>query len=181
MQFQKISFASLISVGLFTLGGCATVLDGPSYVEAQPKFVKDGKALVYVFRQYAEPTAWGATVHFDDKKVATLHQGGFTWAHLSPGTHSVKAVWPGLSAQRDSHIDLDVKAGNTYYVELTGTSRFDDANPGASYPLRTGSGLIIVPILSVKVGSGLSEVRPEVAEPIVSRCCKFQKPVSTEY
>ena len=157
MQIRKLIFVSVVVGCVVSLSGCATMAEGPSFSEARATTPMAGKATVYVFRKFAQPTLWGATIHFDNQEVATLNERGFTWAYLSPGNHTIRAVWAGLSGQQDSHINLDVKAENTYYMELWGISQF------------------------YAMGSGLHEVKPEVAESVVSQCCKFQKPRSLEY
>jgi hypothetical protein len=169
---MRANTLSAVLTSIALLSGCATVAEGPAFSDARAVTPMAGRATVYVFRKYAEPTAWGATVHFDDQEVATLNQGGFTWAYLTPGKRRVRAVWAGMSGQRDSEIGLDVKAGNTYYVELTGISKMTGSGPGAL------PGTITI---YYRIGSGMSEVNPAVAELVLSQCCKFQKPRSTEY
>ncbi len=153
------------------LSGCAVNGQGPSFSEAQAKNYVKGKAVVYVYRKYAEPTAWGGTIRFDKEEVATLHQGAFTWAYLGSGKHTIRAVWPVISAQKDSLIELDIEAENTYYIELTGISRstFAGVVPGVGV------------MLNIQMGSGLNEINPIAAEAIVSTCCKFQQPRISEY
>jgi predicted small lipoprotein YifL len=145
------------------LGGCAA--KGPTYFEARAQAHAENTATVYVFRKYAEPTAWGATVFYADKEIATLNQGGFTWAYLAPGKQTIRAVWPGLSSQKDSSIELNVAAGKTYYVELLGVAR------GFASPTMT----------SFRVGSGLIEVSPSSAEETLAQCCRFQKSIEKDH
>lgn len=162
MKTRKCFSLVVGAVALFA-GGCATMAKGPSFAEAKAR-TKPGHAIVYVFRKYAEPTAWGATIHVDDREGATLNQEGFTWAHVTPGKHRIRAVWPVLSSQKDSFIELaDAKPGKTYFFELTGISRMD----GATF---VGTGMAY----SFKLGSGFRQLPPEVAEPVVSEC-RFQK------
>jgi Protein of unknown function (DUF2846) len=148
------------------IGGCATVAHGPTFAEAKAAPAPSGMATVYVFRKYAEPTAWGASIHIDEREIATLNQGGFTWAYVAPGRHTIRGVWSGMSGQKDSVIGIDVEADRTYYVELTGTSRL--AGTGVSTTPGTMS-------LRFQVGSGLNEVSPGAGAAIVSECCRLQK------
>ena len=161
---QRLMLAAVLATSALLLTGCGTV-QGPSFSEARAPAPVNGKALVYVYRKHAEPTAWGGTIFFDRSEIATLNQGGFTWAHLSPGTHTVRAVWAGLSGQRDSLINLEVNADTTYYLELVGVSKLVGVAP--AYP-----GIA----LSFQMGSGLNETDPARAEAIVAACCKFQSP-----
>lgn len=155
----------LITLVFFPLlVGCATVAKGPAYSEARAGSAKSGYSTLYVFREYAEPTAWGANIQVDAKPVSTLNQNGFTWVFVKPGKKEIKAVWAGMSGQKDSYISIDVVEGKTYYVELTGISQV----AGAAYP-----------IMIFKMGSGLNQIKPESAVKRLEKCCKFQKPVAT--
>ena len=144
--------------------GCATVAKGPSYLESKAIKSKPGFAVLYIFREYAEPTAWGANIQVDTKPITTLNQGGFTWAYVKPGKKEIKAVWSGMSGQKDSFISINIKESRTYYVELTGISQVIGASSSAVY---------------FKMGSGLNEVKPGFAVKKLEVCCKFQKPTVT--
>jgi hypothetical protein len=159
---KYISLIQVVLCALF-LSACATVAKGPSYLESKARKALPDRATVYVLREYAEPTAWGANIQIDGKPVADLNQGGFTWIYIKPGKTEIKAVWSGMSSQKDSFISIDTEAGKTYYVELTGVSQL------------TG---VTLTMMYFKVGSGLSEVKPEAAVKKLETCCKFQKPGS---
>lgn len=155
-----------ISVLFMSVIGCASVAEGPAYSVAKAKENKEGYATLYILREYAEPTAWGATIHIDGKEVSTLNQGGFTWVYAKPGKRDITAVWPGLSGQKDSKILLELAKGKKYYVDLTGVSRLSGVSGGSMY---------------FSVGSGLNGVHPTMAEQRLEKCCKYQKPVSDTY
>ncbi len=161
---------NLIIIGFigFTLfiSGCATIAEGPAYSVAKANKSRQGYATLYVFREYAEPTAWGATIHIDGKEISTLNQGGFTWIYAKPGNRNITAVWAGLSGQRDSKISLNFLENKKYYVDLTGISQVSGVSLDFIY---------------FRVGSGLNSVRPNVAEQKLTKCCKYQKPVSMTY
>jgi hypothetical protein len=154
-------FVQWVVFSLF-ISSCATVAKGPRYSEAKSMKAEPGFATVYVFREYAEPTAWGSEIQINGKPAATLNQGGFTWVYSKPGKTEIKAVWSGMSGQKDSFISIDTVEGKTYYVEVKGISK---ADPGYL-------------VIYFKVGSGLNEVKPNVAVKKLETCCKFQKPVS---
>lgn len=162
----KITRAVGFLMCLSVLSGCATVAQGPAYLESRAVQGKPGHAVLYVFREYAEPTMWGSTVHIDDKEVTTLNQGGFTWVYAKPGNRKIKAVWAGMSGQRDSFVSFDIAEGKTYYVDLTGISQMAGVTVGYMY---------------FRMGSGLNGVNAEAAEARLVKCCKFQKPISDTY
>lgn len=151
---------------MLLLTGCATVAEGPKYSTSKAQQDIKGYAILYVFREYAEPTAWGATIKIDGKEVSTLNQGGFTWVYVKPGKRSITAAWAVLSGQKDSSIDLEIEADKKYYVDLTGISRVSGVSGGTIY---------------FQMGSGLNNVRPNVADIRLSKCCKLQKPKDLKY
>lgn len=157
------TFTIMLGIALSAVvTACATVAKGPSYSEAKSLKPSPGFATLYVYRENAEPTAWGANIQVNGKPSADLNQGGFTWVYIKPGKTEVKAVWSGMSGQKDSFISIETQANKTYYVELTGISKAE----------------VLFPMVYFKVGSGLSEVKPAAAVKKLETCCKFQKPVS---
>lgn len=151
---------------IVTSVGCATAPDGPNYAASRAASQPTDKATVYVFRRYAEPTAWEATVQLSGREVTTLGQETFTWVFAQPGKHTIRAVWPALSGQRDSTIEAELQAGKTYYFELVGTSRVAGA---------VGSAMLF------RMGSGLNEVAASTAEATLAGCCRFQKPATQNF
>lgn len=147
---------------LIGLSGCATTM-GPAYSISKAKQNKDGYAILYVYREYAEPTAWGATIVLDGKEVTTLAQGGYTWVYITPGNKIITAEWPGLSGQRDSSISLLIEPDKEYYLELIGSSSL-----GGIY----GGTMIF------QMGSGLILMDPEAAKNKLINCCNLQEPIS---
>ena len=151
---------------LASMGGCATNAHGPAYSQSIPASPPPGFALVYVFRRYAEPTAWGATVQASGQKVATLNQGGFTWMYLKAVPQQIRAAWPILSGQQDSFVDLDLADGSTHYIELVGVSKMAGVSAG---------------LMWIRIGSGLNELKPENARAVLHDCCVLQPGVKTTY
>ena len=156
----------LFSTVLVTLAGCATVPDGPTYPAGRAATQPGDRSLVYVYRRHAEPTAWGANIQFSGRDVATLSQGTYTWAFVSPGKQTVRAVWPGMSGQRDSTIEAQLEPGKAYYFELVGTSRVSGV---------VGSAVLF------RMGSGLNEVAATAAEQVLTQCCRLQKASAENY
>ncbi len=146
--------------------GCATVARGPAYSESKAVAIKADEALVFIFRENAQPENWWATIHIDNKEVCALNQGRYTWVYVKPGKKGIKALWSGMSGQRDSYILLDMSAGKTYYLDLTGILQ----PAGATLMHR-----------HYRVGSSLGVVTPEAAEARLAKCCTFQKPLGTDY
>lgn len=144
------------------LSACATVAKGPTYSEAKAFRPDPAHATIYIFREYAEPTAWGANIVINGSATAALNQGGFAWVYSKPGKTEIKAVWSSMSGQNDSFISIETRPGQTYYVELTGISK----------------GEVKFPFLYFKVGSGLSQIKPDAAVKKLETCCRFQKPAN---
>ncbi|QTN26213.1 DUF2846 domain-containing protein [Rhodoferax sp. AJA081-3] len=165
---------AIVSAFVFSVTACATVAQGPSYSESKAKTLQSDRSTVYIFRKYAEPTAFGTTIKINGTEVTSLNQNGYTWATVAPGTTEIRAVWAGLSGQRDSLISLNLKPATTYFIELTGMSKFTGATLGG------GSG-VTMQEFNVQMGSGLNHVNPAAAEKVLEACCKFQKPNAIHY
>jgi hypothetical protein len=163
---------SALAVLCVCLGGCTSVANGPTYAEARATALKTDKATVYVYRRHAEPTIWPVTVYFGNHDVAALTQGSFTWVNVVPGKHQVRIVWPVLSGQRDASIEIEVKPGTTYYLEVTGISR---ALPSTAVII---GGVVT---MQSRMGSEINEVIPQAAEAALAICCNFRKPTASDY
>ncbi len=145
------------------LAGCATGGGQPFQADRVVDVPAD-RALVYVYRQNAQPTMWGATITADGRDVASLSQGNFTQVTVPEGPHRFGARWAALSGQKESSIDLDVKAGRTYFVELVGLSQMTGVSTNT-----------MGVVMHLKVGSGMLEHGPESRDAMAA-CCKAVAP-----
>lgn len=166
----RINFILVIALIALFISGCATVAKGPSYSEVGEMQAKEGFATLFVFREYAEPTAWGAKIHIDSKKVATLNQGGFTRVYVKPGNREIVGKWGATTGQRESKISLNIEANKAYFVELTGLSKLTGTSATA-----TGVTMHII------TGSGLNQVNQQDAEKRLVACCVLQKAEKYSY
>lgn len=118
---MKSLIGAMLSVLLVvTVSGCATSSDAPKYEDAPvPKLVPD-RAVLYIYRQHAEPTAWPAYLEIDDKEAASLAQKGFTWVYVKPGKHNFKYAWPLLAGMPAVKFEMSFEAGKTYAFEMRG-------------------------------------------------------------
>lgn len=156
----------LIAIAIATsLFGCAST--GQMLSDVRPQSVPSDRALVYVFRNHAEPLIWSASVVMGSRKIASLSQRTFTWFMVQPGKSEIQAVWPSMSGQAPSKIEIDLEAGNIYYIELTGVYRVAGVER---------LGINLNPVYKFKTGSGMNERAPEVAEALLSTCCTFVSP-----
>jgi hypothetical protein len=113
-------------------------------------------ANVVIYRDYAEPLIWGATVTVDGRKLVTLGEDQYSAFYLEPGEHRIKLSWSFLSGQRGKEGTITIEDGETLYLEIKGTSQF------------VGMGTLL--------GSGL--VLREDAREAIASCCKFKPPKS---
>lgn len=110
-------------LALALLAACAAPADAPSFVQTPRATPVEGKAVLYLFRDYAEPTAWKNTILIDGKEVVTLPQQSFTWIHVSPGKHSLSSRWPMLAGMPKHEFAFEPVAGKSYFFEVTGSSK----------------------------------------------------------
>lgn len=172
MISARICMAFSLLVVLAGCTGLAGPAEGPAYLESKAQTGKPGHAVLYVFRQYAEPTAFLTTIQIDEKEVAKLPQGGYTWVYATPGTHKINAVWAAAS-QRTGQAYLDIVADQTYYVGVLGSAKADFYAPSV-----IGG---ILSVATMKMSSGFELVPADIAEQKLTLCCKFQKPLHADY
>lgn len=145
---------SLVLLGM--VSSCMSVAPqtGPDFPSARVGNIPSNAAVIYVFRKYAEPYAFDPVVHVDGKKLKALPNGGFSFTTVNAGAHQIKAVWPFMSGQRDAEVNIEVTAGEEYFVELTGVS--------------TSSG-----VNTVIIGSGANLLEKAAGQEKISACCKL--------
>ncbi|QUM80349.1 hypothetical protein HWV01_08650 [Moritella sp. 5] len=108
----------LLTFSILIVSGCATNATAPSYAEAPLPEVTCDKAILYVFRDYAEPTAWSSYLLVDGKEVISLQQEGFTWVYLAPGDRQFINGWSALAGMPDVKFNHSIEAGKLYSFEM---------------------------------------------------------------
>jgi hypothetical protein len=107
------------------------VAQGPAFTEAPPS---GSKSLIYIYRVKSFAlSAETAGFDVDEKRVATLDPGGYTYFYAGPGRYELKQFWPlGLLTVTEPGLwqyirqPLAVSAGETHYF------RFGTAVGGSS-------------------------------------------------
>lgn len=128
-------------------------------------------AVLYVYREYAEPTAWSPTISIDGKEVVSLPQQGFSWIYLSPGRHTLASKWSFLAGAPPVEFSADYVAGTRYFFEITGTSRVTGTSPGAT------GGVTIHFKTTAQVRSPQEREAVEQLE----KCCRFIRPAANAF
>lgn len=147
------------------IAGCAAPATAPSFASAKATENREDRSIFYVYREYAEPTAWKTTIYIDDNEVVSLLQQSFSWVYLSPGKHKVAAKWPFLSGQNDVEFFIEAASDEKYYYEITGLSR---ATGVGSSP----AGLLIF----YNMSSGMNNQGEGKAVPQLENCCRYLVP-----
>ena len=147
---------------------CAAVPGNSKDVGTLPTATADQATLV-VYREHAEPVAMGAALQVNAQAVAMLHQHQWTWIRVAPGSYSIVAHWSAMSGQKDSHLEVQVKAGDIHFYEIVGVSRAADVTP-------TFAGALI----TVLLGSGGREVESVGAVDIIQHRCHFKQANGSE-
>jgi len=109
---------ALLILAVFT--GCATSTTGPTFSAAPTPVAKSDHAVLYIYRIYAQPTAWAAYLQIDGREVASLNQEGFTWVNVKAGKHKFKYAWPALAGMPAVNFEYAVEAGGFYAFEMHG-------------------------------------------------------------
>ncbi|MFH2138787.1 MAG: DUF2846 domain-containing protein [Candidatus Omnitrophota bacterium] len=115
----KLSVIILIFLLMF-ISGCATVSKKlPQY--EQITSLKDGYAIVYIYRDNAYPLLHSPMVTIDDKKIFQPKERAYSWVYLKDGKHKIKFNWGTLSGGADVEFELEVKNKQHYYLKLHGS------------------------------------------------------------
>ena len=116
-----------IAIYLFisaSLVGCVTSQKAPAYVAAPVPEITSASAVLYIYREYAEPTAFSSYLQIDGREVASLNQQGFTWVYVTPGNHKMKYGFPALAGMPSVPFSHSFEAGKVYAFQMFGTVKF---------------------------------------------------------
>lgn len=104
------------------LAGCAAAPTGPKFAEMVLPRPPEDKALLVVYRDYAEPTKLAAKIDVDSAQVFQLPQESFAHAIVAPGKHALALRWPAASGTPGWKGDVEWQPGQTYFYQLRGSS-----------------------------------------------------------
>jgi len=111
-----------IATSLVTLALCTF----PGSAMAEPAEIATplpGKALIVVFRTARSPFASAPNVApyiaFDEQWVSTMPKARYFAFHAWPGPHRVAIALDTEAISNEGAVELDVKAGETYYIKAT--------------------------------------------------------------
>lgn len=109
---QKVLILALVVLTL-AMGGCASVPMGDPQADAALKTFtpKPGKASLYVYRHETFGAAIKMTVLLDGRLLGDTASKTYLYAELDPGKHQLIS-----KTENDSVLDIEVAAGNNYYV-----------------------------------------------------------------
>ena len=147
----------LLCLMISVLAGCATSRDAATFATAPMPEVKPDKAILYIFRHYAEPTAFASYLEIDKQEVASLNQEGFTWVYVEPGTHNFEFGWPFFASMPGVNFQHTLQAGETYAFEMQGSSSYS----GNQFNTR----------------SAIQPIKIEEAIARMNICCRYVAPV----
>jgi hypothetical protein len=81
----------------------------------------DGYALVYVYRPGSPPILHRAKIMVGNKTVLKLPNKNYSWFYLREGSQTVYTISSGIFSKNKIQVPLNVQAGATYYLRLSGT------------------------------------------------------------
>jgi hypothetical protein len=116
------SFRSIAFCGVLTLAGCASAPTGPKLGEMVLPPPPQNKAMLIVYRDYAEPTALAAKVDVDGTQVLSIPQKAFAYAAVEPGKHAFALRWPAASGTPGWESEAEWLADHTYFYQLQGSA-----------------------------------------------------------
>jgi len=148
------------------LSGCATNPNAPTLATAPAPESGSEKAILYIYREYAQPTAWSAYLEIDEQEAVSLAQQGFTWVYVNPGKHSFKYGWPMLASMPSVTFERTFEAGKAYAFEMKG---------GISMVGNQISGGTVTSTSAIQPSS------IESAKQKMNACCRYVAPQKTAF
>jgi hypothetical protein len=116
--------AAWVTTALVTLALC-TFPRSAAAQQAEIATPLPGKALIVVFRMARSPFVSAPNVApqiaFDEQWISTLPKARYVAFHASPGPHKIAIAlrMQAMPNEAESTVNLDVKAGETYYIKAT--------------------------------------------------------------
>lgn len=135
------AFRPMFLCAVLSLAGCAAAPTGPRFGEMALPQPPTDKAMLVVFRDYAEPTGLAAKIDIDGTQVFELSQTAFAYTTVNPGKHLIALRWPAASGTPGWKGDGEWQAAQTYYYQLRGSagngfyfkSSLDAADPALAH------------------------------------------------
>lgn len=160
---MELKAIALVLACTMTLISCVTLpQDAPGYAAAPvPLAAPAGYATVYIYRIGARPVKRAPDVLVSGMKVWEPPEQAFTWAHVKAGKRQFKLDWASDTGSPDTDVVLELQAGQTYHVRVSGAR---PSAPAGHYAAWYGDA-------NVHLVSRLD------AERELAACCKFMKPL----
>jgi hypothetical protein len=153
MSLQSLSKSKYVFVLFFLVTGCATVPPGPRFQTISD--IPDGKGVIYIYK----PDNYGKSIYqisVNGIPVTRLYRNSYFPYVASPGINiitGVKQIRAGeilttaLGLEPDIKIEVNVEAGQSYYIERKGASspKFESVPESKALPLLEDT-VLLVPI-----------------------------------
>ena len=108
--FIRLSLAAILAA---TISGCASVPMAPADADKAAKqfATSPGQGNVYVYRNESMGSAIKMGIYVNEKPIGQTAAKTYLLIPLNPGVHKIRG-----HAENDSFVDLDVKAGQNYFI-----------------------------------------------------------------
>jgi hypothetical protein len=119
---RKLRIAVVLLFCVVILSGCSRYAHGPKFQTVEG--AAGGKALVYVYRplisQFKAADPEVLALYIDDERIGVMKIGGYGWAPLDPGPHSVRLrstfLFGYLPTWTVEEATLVAEVGQEYYL-----------------------------------------------------------------
>jgi hypothetical protein len=145
---MKIAILYLFIVSLI---GCSSNKNVLLFKDAPVPQLQNDKAILYIYRDYAEPTGLSSYLEIDSIEVASLDQKNFTWVYIEPGEHNFIFGWPSYAGMPNVNFNHSLEAGKSYAFHMVG-------DVGHIHK------------------SGIEPIKIDVAKSIIKNCCNYVSP-----
>lgn len=124
------SLLFVLSIFVLLLGCATPPNEAPKLSETQLGKPDQERAVLIIYRKMVPPLAYSVTAKVDGNPLAKLPNKAFTWTYLTPGEHKVEIRWPLLALLSGEEYDLNIEAGNYYFLQFGGELNFTGVGYG---------------------------------------------------
>lgn len=115
MRLLRPRYPNALSLLLIYFASVFTAVD----VWASESLVAEGKAKVFIYRdKFTPPLAFKPMITINDVKAFYLPRGYHADLELDPGMYVVLADWGAMHGVADREINIELAAGETYYINI---------------------------------------------------------------
>ena len=113
--------------------GCATTNHSDiTFEQAPAPDTAASMSVIYFMRDNVNPSLRNPAILINDQKIGGLPNNSFLWIKVTPGNKLINTKWSWDTGSDNDTVQVDVRAGETYYLILKQTGQIISTVPFAN-------------------------------------------------